>query len=40
MNTYFLNCPEELYKISLIIKRCPEEILGKLTTQGGYQALF
>jgi uncharacterized Fe-S center protein len=25
--TYFSNCPEELYKINLIIKECPEEIL-------------
>ena len=28
--TFFLNCPEELIKISLIIKECPEEILIKL----------
>ena len=28
--TYFSNCPEELYKINLIIKECPEEILIKM----------
>jgi len=28
--TYFSNCPEELYKNSLISKECPEEILIKL----------
>jgi hypothetical protein len=30
LRTFFSNCPEELIKISLIIKECPEEILTKM----------